>query len=114
MNRYQLTFARSARKELETLPASVVANCDHLQRLKFSPVLPHAFTERGAIMAATVLNTSRAIQVSIYVVEAFVRLRELLSSNRELANKLAELERRVAKGERGEPLEDVVRRLRLA
>ena len=46
--------------------------------------------------------------------EAFVRLRELLSSNRELAKKLAELERRVAKGERGEPLEDVVRRLRLA
>jgi len=41
--------------------AEVVANCDHLQRLKFSPVLPHAFTEHGAIMAATVLNTSRAI-----------------------------------------------------
>jgi len=77
--------------------AEVVANCDHLQKLKFSPVLPYAFTEHGAIMAATVLNTSRAIQVSIYVVEAFVRLRELLSSNRELARKLAELERRVAK-----------------
>jgi len=77
--------------------AEVVANCDHLQKLKFSPVLPYAFTEHGAIMAATVLNTSRAIQVSIYVVEAFVRLRELLSSNRELAKKLAELERRVAK-----------------
>ena len=77
--------------------AEVVANCDHLQKLKLSPVLPYAFTEHGAIMAATVLNTSRAIQVSIYVVEAFVRLRELLSSNRELAKKLAELERRVAK-----------------
>ena len=51
--------------------AEVVANCDHLQKLKFSPVLPYAFTEHGAIMAATVLNTSRAIQVSIYVVEAF-------------------------------------------
>jgi hypothetical protein len=37
--------------------AEVVANCDHLQKLKFSPVLPHAFTEHGAIMAATVLNT---------------------------------------------------------
>ena len=77
--------------------AEVVANCDHLQKLKFSPVLPSAFTEHGAIMAATVLNTSRAIHVSIYVVEAFVRLRELLSSNQELARKLAELERRVAK-----------------
>ena len=37
--------------------AEVVANCDHLQKLKFSPVLPYAFTEHGAIMAATVLNT---------------------------------------------------------
>ena len=84
---FQLTAAEKA---------EVVANCDHLRNLKFSPVLPNAFTEHGAIMAATVLNTSRAIQISIYVVEAFVRLRELLSSNRELANKLAELERRVA------------------
>jgi phage regulator Rha-like protein len=76
--------------------AEVVANCDHLQRLKFSPVLPYAFTEHGAIMAASVVNTSRAIQFSIYVVEAFVRLRELLSSNRALAHKLQELERRIA------------------
>ena len=75
----------------------MVANCDHLGKLKFSPVLPYAFTEHGAIMAASVLNASRVIQVSIYVVEAFVRLRELLSFNRGLARKLAELERRVAK-----------------
>ncbi len=73
--------------------AEVVANCDHLKNLKFSPVLPYAFTEHGAIMAATVLNSPRAIQVSIYVIEAFVRLRGLLSSNRELVRKLAELEK---------------------
>jgi hypothetical protein len=73
--------------------AEVVANCDHLKKLKFSPVLPYAFTEHGAIMAAAVLNSPRAIQVSIYVVEAFVRLRGLLSSNRELVRKLAELEK---------------------
>jgi hypothetical protein len=73
--------------------AEVVANCDHLKKLKFSPVLPYAFTEHGAIMAATVLNSPCAIQVSIYVVEAFVRLRGLLSSNRELVRKLAELEK---------------------
>jgi len=42
--------------------AEVVANCDHLQKLKFSPVLPYAFTEYGAIMAASVLNTERAVQ----------------------------------------------------
>ena len=41
--------------------SEVVANCDHLQRLKFSPVLPFAFTEHGAIMAASVLNTSQAV-----------------------------------------------------
>ncbi|MGD0012332.1 MAG: ORF6N domain-containing protein [Terriglobia bacterium] len=45
--------------------AEVVANCDHLQRLKFSPALPYAFTEHGAIMVASVLNTSRAIEVSV-------------------------------------------------
>src|SRR5438034_5851231 len=75
--------------------AEVVANCDHLKNLKFSPVLPYAFTEHGAIMAATVLNSPRAIQVSIYVVEAFVQLRELLTLNRDLAQKFAELERTI-------------------
>lgn len=43
----------------------VVANCDHLSRLKFSPTLPYAFTEHGAIMAASVLNTLRAVEVSV-------------------------------------------------
>ena len=73
----------------------VVANCDHLQRLKFSPVLPSAFTEHGAIMAASVLNTTRAIEVSVYVVRTFVKLREILTTHKELAHKLAELERKV-------------------
>jgi hypothetical protein len=73
--------------------AEVVANCDHLQKLKFSPVLPCAFTEHGAIMVATVLNSHRAIQVSVFVVEAFVRMRAALSDNRELARKLAALEK---------------------
>ena len=53
---------------------------------------PMAFTERGAIMAATVLNTPRAVEVSVYVVRAFVRMRELLGSHRELAKRLDELE----------------------
>jgi hypothetical protein len=74
----------------------VVANCDHLARLKFSPTLPNAFTEHGAIMAASVLNTPRAIEVSVYVVRAFVRLRKLLATHQELAQKLDELERKVA------------------
>ena len=73
----------------------VVTNCDHLSRLKFSPVLPYAFTEHGAIMAATILNTQRAVEVSVLIVRAFVRMREALTANAELARKLAELERRL-------------------
>ena len=73
--------------------AEVVANCNHLSRLKFSPALPHAFTEHGPIMAASVLNTPRAIEVSIFVVRAFVRLRQALATHKGLARKLAELER---------------------
>lgn len=57
--------------------------------------LPYAFTEHGAIMAASVLNSERAVEVSVFVVRAFVRLREALSATRELAAKLDELERRV-------------------
>lgn len=74
--------------------ARVVANCDHLARLKYSPVLPYAFTEHGAIMAAGVLNTSKAIEVSLYVVRAFVRIREYLATHKELARKLAALEKK--------------------
>lgn len=58
--------------------------------------LPLAFTEHGAIMAATVLNSSQAVEMSIYVVRAFVQLREMLTSSREVAQKLAELERKLA------------------
>jgi len=56
---------------------------------------PYAFTEHGAIMAATVLNSERAVQMSVFVVRAFVRLRELLATNRRLAGKIDELENRL-------------------
>jgi tRNA C32,U32 (ribose-2'-O)-methylase TrmJ len=56
--------------------------------------LPLAFTEHGALMAASVLNTARAIQVSVYVVRAFVRLRDALAAHKELAMKLQDLERK--------------------
>jgi hypothetical protein len=59
--------------------------------------LPYAFTEHGAIMAATILNSPRAVEMSVYVVRAFVHLRELLSSNRELAQRFAQLETRLDK-----------------
>jgi len=75
--------------------AEVVANCDHLSKLKFSPVLPSAFTEHGAIMAASVLNTPRAIEASVFVVRAFVKLREMISNHVQMAIKLSELEDRL-------------------
>jgi ORF6N domain len=75
----------------------VVTNCDHLTKLKFSPALPHVFTEHGAIMAANVLNSPRAVEVSVYVVRAFVRQREMIASNKDLSRKIDELEKKYEK-----------------
>jgi len=75
--------------------AEVVTNCDHLAKLRYSPVQPYVFTEHGAIMAANVLNSSRAVRASVLIVRAFVRLRQMLTTHRELAQKLAELEQRI-------------------
>ena len=80
---FQLTAAEKA---------EVVANCDHLQKLKFSKVLPYAFTEHGAIQAANVLASAQAVEMGIYVVRAFVHLREALATNADVAKRLAELE----------------------
>jgi len=80
---FQLTAAEKA---------EVVANCDHLIRLRYSSHLPYAFTEHGALMLANVLNSERAARTSVQVVRAFVRLRQMLASNAELARKLAALE----------------------
>jgi len=57
---------------------------------------PYAFTEHGAVMAASVLNSDRAVEVSVFVVRAFVRMSQVLASHRQLAIKLAALEARVA------------------
>jgi hypothetical protein len=61
------------------------------QNIKY---LPFAFTEHGAVMLASVLNSPVAVRASIQVVRAFVRLREILATHRDLARKLEELERR--------------------
>jgi len=71
----------------------VVTNCDHLARLKFSPVLPRAFTEHGAIMAATVLNSPQAVAMSVYVVRAFIGMRGQLAANAAILKRLAEIDR---------------------
>ena len=58
--------------------------------------LPHVFTVHGALMAASVLNTPRAVEVSVFVVRAFVRLREALATHKDLARRLDDIERKVA------------------
>jgi hypothetical protein len=55
--------------------------------------LPFAFTEHGAIMAANILNSPQAVQMSVFVVRAFIKMRSLLTDTRELAKKLASLEK---------------------
>ncbi len=74
----------------------VVAKCDHLGNLKYSRAQPHAFTEHGALMAASVLNTRRAVEMSVFVVRAFVKLRHFMAGNRELSDQLEQLEKRLA------------------
>lgn len=72
----------------------VVAYCDHLARLKFSPYLPFAFTEHGTVMLASILDSPIAVAASIHVVRAFVRLREIVATHQQLARKLALLEKK--------------------
>jgi hypothetical protein len=74
--------------------AEVVTNCDHLAKLKFSKALPFAFTEHGAIQVSNILASPQAVKMGIYVVRAFVRLREVMASSRELAAKLDSLEQK--------------------
>ena len=75
---------------------NVVANCDHLENLKYSKTLPYAFTEHGAIMAASVLNTPRAIEVSVFIVRAFVKLRQMVAGHKELQRKISQMERQLS------------------
>jgi hypothetical protein len=84
---FQLTLeeAERSRSQFATLKTG------RGQNIKYRP---YAFTEHGAIQAANVLNSPRAIAMGVYVVRAFVRLRDLLASNTALARKLDELERK--------------------
>jgi hypothetical protein len=73
----------------------VVANCDHLRNLKYSPYLPYVFTEHGTVMLANILNSDRAIQVSIRIVEIYIKMREYILTNKDLLLKMEQLEKRV-------------------
>jgi len=72
----------------------VVANCDHLATLKYSVNLPYAFTEHGAVMLASVLNSEKAIAVNIQIIRVFNQMREALHSYKDVLLKLEQFEQR--------------------
>ena len=72
---------------------NVVAKCDHLKPLKYSPVLPHVFTEHGAVMLASVLNSDRAIEVNIRIVKLFNAMRGVFRTNQSLLLKLENIDK---------------------
>ncbi len=77
----------------------VVTNCDHLNKLKFTKNTPYVFTEQGVAMLSSVLKSDRAIQVNVVIMRAFVKLREILLTNKRLAEKLNQLENKVEKND---------------
>jgi ORF6N domain len=101
-------FNRAVKRNIDRFPidfmfqlttkeqADLAGAIPHFHKLKFSKTPPYAFTEHGAIMAASVLNAPRAVEVSVLVVRAFVKLRELLFTHKELAKKFTELESRLS------------------
>ncbi len=73
----------------------VVAKCDHLKTLKYSPNLPYAFTEHGAVMLASVLNSDKAIEVNVRIVKLFNAMRFVFQSNQDLLIKLENLDKKI-------------------
>lgn len=82
-----LMFELTAEERVE-----IAASCEHLGKLKSLPYVPFAFTEQGALMLAGVLDSRRAVRVSLHVVRTFARLGELMALNPKLARRLDALE----------------------
>ena len=107
-------FNQQVRRNLSRFPSDFMFLLDDEEfaalRLQFATLksgrgqhrkyMPYAFTEHGAIMAATLLNSPRATEISVHIVRAFVDLRATLATNREMAAKLYQLERKVSKHDR--------------
>lgn len=72
----------------------VITICDDLKPLKYARTMPFAFTEHGVAMLSGVLNSERAVQVNIEIIKTFVNLRKLLGRNKELEQKIEEMESR--------------------
>ena len=75
----------------------LVTKCHRFNTLKHSVSLPYAFTEHGVAMLASVLNSERAVKISICIVKTFVKPREIIGTHKELAHKFEQLERKVEK-----------------
>ena len=92
-------FATSSRESAD--PKKDISNRSQIvtgsQKHRDPRFRPWVFTEHGALIAANLLRTERAVQVSVYVVRAFVQLRSMLATHRELASRLDELETRIEK-----------------
>ena len=93
----------------KTEKEEVVTNCDHLKALKFSPQLPYAFTEHGALMLANVIKSPMAIKMSIAVIRAFVKLRKITTTHKDLQRKIEAMERKY--DQRFKVVFDVIKRL---
>jgi hypothetical protein len=120
--RFPADFAfRLSREELEQLVRQLTRSEQSGNRSQIATgpqkhrdprFLPYAFTEHGALMAANVLNSPQAVEMSVVVVRAFVRMRHMLSAHKELTGKLSELERKI--GTHDEQIElifDAIRQL---
>ena len=81
--RFQLT--QSEKEE-------VVTNCDHLTKLKFSYILPYAFTEQGVAMLSAILRSETAVRISIQIMDAFVKMRKIISGTSFLSQRLDRIE----------------------
>jgi phage regulator Rha-like protein len=73
----------------------IIRQFEHLSPLKYSPVLPYVFTEHGAVMLASVLNSDKAIEVNIQIVRVFTQIRQMLSDNIELRQELERIRKKV-------------------
>ena len=89
LNRFPSRFRFQLTKEEVN---EVVANCDHLLSIKYSPTLPYVFTEQGVAMLATVLRSETAVDVSIQIMDAFVAMRHFLISNAAVFQRIENLE----------------------
>ncbi len=88
----------------------LVTNWHRFASLKHSSALPYAFTEHGVAMLSSVLNSDRAVKMSILIIKAFVRLREIIYTHKELSQKLHLIEMRIDKQE--ETIETIIEAIR--